>query len=123
MSLNLSELGRQVMNTKTELRQIKKVITDLAAKFAYYWFEEKRCCFALVIKVYENKADLICFGDHISGHIEVLRGRQMVSPDPEHPKAGRWQSLAYGPAELLDLLAVPEAEPDAEREPTGANAS
>lgn len=96
--------------------KLEKSHLELAAKFAYYWYDDNKYCLAIVQRIYKKTiegvdvsvADLYCLNDMVSGGTEVVKARQMVHPDKDWPKGNRWQPVVMpGTTHLL-------AEPDVE---------
>lgn len=98
-----------VKRQEDKLASIEQSFGDLCAKFAYYWYDEKKTCFAVVKELdpATGKADLICFGDHVSGDVEILKKREMVNfKDDQWPKLNRWQPIVIPETrKLLQILA------------------
>lgn len=111
---------------------VSKLLThqrDLMAKFAWYWYDEKKKCLAIVTRIYKDEADLIAFSNTWSGGVfEVANAKILIrpedKPEDELAKTGKWEPFLsldeVLEEELAKLAAV--AEKKKFKLPAGVNA-
>lgn len=95
-----------------------ETLKKLACNFAWYWYNERLKCFAIIQKLNKDVAELVVFSSNWSGGVYIVDGSKMLvrdeeTPDDELIKSGTWEPMMSLPQILIDF-GKPEPEGDDE---------
>jgi hypothetical protein len=114
VAITMEQLAARLSKVERKQQQQERIIAEFTARFAWYYFDDRKKAFALIEKLDpkdKRKADLIVLSSYVSGDCEVMRGKELVNPNSDFPKEGRWEPMVP-PQEVLDLLGLSDAKPD-----------
>ncbi len=96
-TLTMVGMNAQIMKLRHEQNLTNRLVRDMSAKFAHFWRDEKRKCFAIITRLSGSEADLVVFDNSYSGGTYVIDSVPMLvrdseTPEDEYHKEGTWES-------------------------------
>lgn len=103
--MNLADIANRLARVEKQTEANSKILGELAQKFGWYWRDEKRKSFAIVGRIFKDKADLIVFDTGWSGGFMLIDESPLFIEDPtipldEQPREGCWEPMV----DLEDIL-------------------
>ena len=80
------------------LKEQNKLLKTLASNFAWYHYNERVRCFAVIQKLQGDTAELVAFSSTWSSGSWIIEKSQLFIFDPdkpadEQPKSGKWEPI------------------------------